>query len=521
MRPLTLAEIGEETAGALVGGEPETAVTSVSTDSRTLAPGALFVALRGENHDGHQYVPAAQERGAAALLVEQTLHTDTPHIVVLDTLRAYGDLARYYRDTFPIPVIAVTGSVGKTTVKEMIAQTLSQTYTVQKSAVNFNNEIGVPQTIFGLEERHTALVLEMGMRGTGQIFRLAEIGGPTIGVITNIGLSHVELLGSREAIADAKGELLDALHPQGVAVLPGGDEFTPRLRRRFAGEILTCAVEATGDIVAAEAAQQDNGWRFTVSSPWGRAEMFLPSPGRFNIENALFAVAVAGRLGVPLEAIADALKTWTPPALRMEIVTTPGGVTVLADAYNASPTSMIGALETLRDMPVTGRRIAVLGEMRELGDFAEEGHASVGRAAARADLDRLVLVGPLTRALGDAALAAGWAGEKTLVLESSAAAADVLPSLIAPGDAVLVKGSRALAMEQIVAALAPPVLAPPAPNNGRPSPAGRASPAGGARNISPSPQAGERGTGGEGFSSGTPTPEGRFNSRSAAGGGGG
>ena len=375
MRPLTLAEIVEETAGALVGGEPETVITSVSTDTRTLEPGALFVALRGENHDGHNYIAAARERGAAALLVEQTLHGDMPHVVVLDTLRAYGDLARYYRDTFSIPVVGITGSIGKTTTKEMISQVLRQSYAVHKSQANFNNEIGVPQTIFGLEEQHTALVLEMGMRGAGQIFRLAEIGGPTIGVVTNIGLSHIELLGSREAVADAKGELLEALHPQGVAVLPAADEFTARLRRRFSGEVLTCAVEGEADVVATDLTPQENGWRFAVTSPWGQSEMFLPSPGRFNVENTLFAVAVGGRLGVSLDRIADALTVWTPPALRMEIVTTPVGVTVLADAYNASPTSMIGALETLRDKPVSsGRRIAVLGEMRELGEFAEEGH---------------------------------------------------------------------------------------------------------------------------------------------------
>ena len=453
MRPLSLAEIVEETAGALVGGEPETAVTSVSTDTRTLLPGALFVALRGENHDGHNYVTAARNGGAAALLVEQALHADTPHVVVLDTLRAYGDLARYYRDTFPIPVVAVTGSVGKTTTKEMIAQVLSRSYTVHKSEANYNNEVGVPQTIFGLDEKHTALVLEMGMRGAGQIFRLAEIGGPTIGVVTNIGLSHIELLGSRESIADAKGELLEALHPQGGAVLPASDEFTPRLRRRFAGEILTCAVEGAGDVVADGLERQENGWRFAVSSPWGRTEMFLPSPGRFNIQNALFAIAVGGRLGVPLDAIADALRAWTPPAMRMEVMTTPAGVTVLADAYNASPTSMIGALETLRDMPVSGRRIAVLGEMRELGKFTDEGHAQVGRMVTGVDLSLLVLIGPLTKALGDAARAAGLAEESLRTFDSTAAAADALQTLIAPGDAVLVKGSRALAMEQIVTML--------------------------------------------------------------------
>ncbi len=453
LRPLTLDEIAEVTSGAVVHGDGEETVTSVSTDTRTIRPGALFVALKGERHDGHAYVAAAAAAGAGAVLVERALHADVREVVVSDTLRAYGDIARFLRDTFAGPVVAVTGSVGKTTTKEMIAQVLERAFAVHKSEANHNNEIGVPQTLFSLTDRHNALVLEMGMRGPGQITRLCEIAGPTIGVITNIGLSHVEMLGSPEAIADAKGELLQELpSDNGCAVLPKGDAHFNRLRTRYHGATLSCALDdPAADLSATDLARHENGWRFTVHTPWGRTKMFLPSAGRFNVENALFAVAVGGHLNVPLASIAHALAGWTAPAMRLEVVTTPGGITLLSDAYNASPASMKGALETLRDIPGARRRVAVLGEMRELGDFAEAGHADVGRAAAGANLDLLVCVGgPHVNALADAARAAGLSPAAIRAFADTEEARAALPALLAPGDAVLVKGSRAMAMETIV-----------------------------------------------------------------------
>lgn len=457
MQPLTLGDVAKATGGAL-GGAGDTPITSVSTDTRTLEPGALFVALRGEQHDGHVHVPAAGARGAVALLAQRPVpECRLPCVVVGDTLRAYGDLARHYRNRFVVPVVGVTGSVGKTTAKEMIAHVLGPVYHVCKSRANFNNEVGVPQTIFGLDDGHGVLVLELAMRGPGQIARLAEISGPTIAVVTNIGLSHIELLGSREAIADAKGELLQALPADGAAVLWQHDPFFDRLRACCSGETLTCAVadptRPRPDIVASDLAQQNRGWRFMLDSPWGQAALFVPSSGRFNVLNALFAVAVGGRLGVPLEAMAHVLGKWVGPAMRLETVTTPQNVTILSDAYNAAPDSMIGALQALRDIPTDGQRVAVLGEMRELGDWSDEAHAAVGRAAVRARVDRLVLVGPLTQALGDAAQAEGLAPHRITAFATTEEAVAAARQLVGPGDAVLVKGSRALAMERIVAGL--------------------------------------------------------------------
>ncbi|MES2464247.1 MAG: UDP-N-acetylmuramoyl-tripeptide--D-alanyl-D-alanine ligase [Armatimonadota bacterium] len=471
IRSLTLDDIAEVTGGAVVdgpqrvGASGEEVVTSVSTDTRTLQPGALFVALRGENFDGHHYLTTAADNGAAAFLVEdshsptvaQALHTTAlPHVEVVDTLHALGDVARYVRDAFTGPVIGITGSVGKTTTKEMVAQVLETDFTVLKSAANFNNEIGVPQTLFQIEPTHTALVLEMGMRGPGQILRLAEIGAPNIGIITGIGVTHIELLGSRDAIAQAKGELFDLLPTNGLAIYPANDDYATVLRTHFHGtNALSCAIESAADVRATGLSHHEKGWRFTAETPWGTAKMFLPSPGRFNVLNALFAIAVGGHLGIPLDSIARTLLRWTPPKMRLEVLTTADGITILSDAYNAAPDSMIGALETLAGAPVgsSGRRIAALGEMKELGDFAPEGHRMVGRAAARTAPDLLLLVGPMTSHIADAAQEAGFPAERIQQFDSTEAAAAAVPGIVHGGDIILVKGSRSLAMEALTAAL--------------------------------------------------------------------
>lgn len=465
LRELTLDEVVEVTGGALIDGREtvgtsgEEVVTSVSTDSRTTRPAALFVALRGETHDGHAYLADARAKSACALLVDHAVHdAGIPQVVVVDTLHAMGDIARYVRDAFTGPVVGITGSIGKTTTKEMVAAVLEARFSVRKSPANHNNEIGLPQTIFALEPSETALVLEMGMRGGGQILRLAEIGAPTIGVITNVGHSHIELLGSRDAIARAKGELFELLpEADGVAVYPAADDYADTLRARFRGKTtLSCAIDSPADVRATELVRHENGWRATVETPWGRAKLFVPSPGRFNVLNALFAIAVGGHLGIDLVTMTRALARWSPPAMRMETVMTPSGITVLSDAYNAAPDSMAAALETLASTPLAapgGKRIAILGEMRELGAYSVEGHAAVGRAAASAAPDMLILVGPLTLRIAAGARVAGFPEDRVHHFPTTEEAVAVVPAIVGPGDVVLVKGSRALTMEKIVEAL--------------------------------------------------------------------
>lgn len=465
--PLTTSEttLPGHTAQPLQSGE-ET-ITSVSTDTRTIKPGALFVALRGENHDGHAFLQAAADAGAVAFLTDRTLKENEPklpHVIVPDTLHALGDIARLVRDEFKGPVVGVTGSVGKTTTKEMIADILGTTFNVHKSVGNHNNEIGVPETIFGLESTHTALVVEMGMRGAGQIRRLAEIAAPTIGVVTGVGTSHIELLGSREAIADAKGELFELLPADGTAVYSADDPYAERLASKFAGRKVMVRIlppeppaRSEGYVAASEIGQQDNGYRFTVTTATATQKFFLPSPGEFNIKNALLAVAVGDVLEIPLDTMSRAIHRFKAPAMRLEVLQSPTGVTVLSDAYNAAPDSMVGALKTLKDATVgtNGKRIAVLGEMKELGAFADEGHSLVGRAAAQlAKPDTLILIGTDdAKKIAAGALAEGFSLDNIHYFDTSADAAKLIAFIVQPGDAILIKGSRAMAMETIVNAL--------------------------------------------------------------------
>ena len=398
-----------------------------------------------------------------------------PHIVAPDTLHALGDIARLLRDEFKGVVIGITGSVGKTTTKELVSDILGTTFTVCKTVGNHNNEIGVPQTIFSLEPTHTALVVERGMRGAGQIRRLCEIAAPTIGVVTGIGTSHIELLGSREAIADAKGELFDMLPGDGVAIFPADDPYADHLAGKFAGRKVAVRVQppapparSEGYISASDIAQHDNGYRFTVNTPPFNGvvgqqvaaqtqKFFLPSPGEFNIKNTLLAVAVGDVLGISLDVMSRAVHRFKAPAMRLEVLTSPTGVTVLSDAYNAAPDSMVGALKTLREATVgaTGKRIAVLGEMRELGAFADEGHLLVGRAVAGlANPDSLVLVGgDNAKKIAAGAIAEGFSPDNIHYYDSASDAAPALAFIAQPGDSVLVKGSRAVALEIVVNAL--------------------------------------------------------------------
>ncbi len=431
--------------GSVSGGE-SVVFSGVSTDTRTLQPGDLFVALMGPQTDGHQHIAAALRAGAAGLVVSQVVASPgIPVLRVPNTQVAYGLLARFWRDKFDIPVVGVTGSVGKTTVKEMLAAALSPLGPVLKTAASQNNETGVPKTLLQLTPAHKAAVVEMGMRGSGQIAYLCGIARPTVGVLTVIADNHLELLGSRDAIADAKGELLEALPEDGLAVLNAADPYLPRLQAKTTAQVVTYGT-------AENIAQAEAGWRFTVRG----VLVEIQSLSRHDISNALAALTVADALGVPLEAAAAALKEYVPPPMRMSVVKTQWSGTILNDAYNAGPASVATALQTLASYK-GGRKIAFLGDMRELGTRAEDAHKELGPIIeALGGLDALYTVGDLAALIPNAARrftdsegAAKFAGE---ALE------------LAAGDIILVKGSRAMAMEKIAAALEPtPARAPTLP----------------------------------------------------------
>jgi len=447
--------------------------TGVSTDTRTLQPGDLFVALVGTEADGHQFIPQALRAGAAGLIVSQPVvaSLDTPVLRVPDTEVAYGLLARFWRGKFDIPIIGVTGSVGKTTVKEMLAAALSPLGQILKTAASQNNETGVPKALLQLTPEHKAAVIEMGMRGSGQIAYLCGIARPTHGVITTIADNHLELLGSRDAIADAKAEMLESLPANGLAVLNADDPYLSRLRSKTAARVVTygtgsppapilgsnteranptpapqnwgfIGVGGGASYTADAVTRTESGWQFTVRG----VPVTLDALSRHDISNALAALAVAAALGVSLTDAAQAFKSYTPPPMRMQIIKTDWGGTILNDAYNAAPASVRSALETLASY-AGGRKIAFLGDMRELGERAEEAHRELRQViSGLGGLDALYTVG---------GLAAQIPGAAQRFADSEDAARFVREAFTGqPGDVLLVKGSRAMAMEKIAEALA-------------------------------------------------------------------
>ena len=450
---LTLRDVCTALGYGAVNGGDQVVFSGVSTDTRTLTPGDLFVALIGPQTDGHQHIAAALRAGAAGLIVSQTVvaSPSLPVLRVPDTQVAYGLLARFWRDRFDIPVVGVTGSVGKTTVKEMLALTLSPLGPVLKTAASQNNETGVPKALLSLTPRHKAAVIEMGMRGSGQIAYLCGIARPTVGVLTVIADNHLELLGSRDAVADAKGELLESLPPDGIAVLNTNDPYFERLARKTQARIVMygtgSAVPSSPDkafAMEANIVRTETGWRFDVDG----VPVEIASLSRHDIGNALAALAAAEALGVSLADAAHALRAYTPPPMRMNSVQTGWGGTLLNDAYNAGPASVATALQTLVSAK-GGRKIAFLGDMRELGARAEEAHQELGAViAGLGGIDALYTVGPL------AALIPNAVQRFTDSEEAACFAREQLT--LTPGDVILVKGSRAMVMERIAAALGEP-----------------------------------------------------------------
>ncbi len=448
--PFSLQNVLDTTAGEIHSSIEYSNLDArgVSSDSRHIWPNSVFVALRGERFDGHNFLQQAQQSGAAFAVVED--ETDAPDglicVRVLDTLKALGDLARFHRNRFDIPVIGVTGSYGKTTTRAFIAAALSPLGEVLASRENFNNEIGVPKTLLQLDESHKAAVVEMGMRGQGQIDYLAKVAKPTISVITNIGPQHIELLGSLENIARAKAELIENLPANGVAILPAEGAFTDLLiqtARDVGCSIFTFGTSENADFRVSSTRTTENGnveAEFKIQN--SKLRILLPLPGAHNATNVAAALAVAHELGVDLNEAARAMKKTEIPGARMRIVRTEK-LTILDDCYNAGPDSMRAALQTLRDFPNAKRRVAVLGEMKELGEFTDEEHRKLGEQTSTI-CDAVLFVGEETRVAFDVANV-----EKLWCENANDAALRVL-DIVQDGDVVLVKGSRSVGLETVV-----------------------------------------------------------------------
>ncbi len=449
---LAVADVWEATQGLLVAsrGPAPAGFGRAVIDSREARSGDLFFALHGDRHDGHEFVAEALAAGAAGAVVERPLVLeDGPAVFqVSDSLEALRRLAAYWRRRHDIRVIAITGSVGKTMCKELVAHVLGRRYRLLKSEANLNTDIGISLTLLQLAPEHQRAVLEFAMYSRGEIDLLSRMAAPQVGVVTNIGPVHLERLGSMGAIVAAKAELVEALPPDGLAVLNGDDPRAAALADRTRARVLLYGQSPQCHLRAGEVVSRGlDGISFHLTYGEASAAVSCPLPGRHHLYPCLAAAAVALNEGMTLTEVAEALAS-ARPDLRLRILAGPAGSTILDDTYNASPASMLGALDLLAELP--GRRIALLGEMRELGALEEEGHRQVGeRAAAACQL--LIVLGERAQPLALAARAAGHPDVR--FLGSSQEATAMLRSELRAGDHLLVKASRGLALETVVDAL--------------------------------------------------------------------
>ncbi|MGH7235613.1 MAG: UDP-N-acetylmuramoyl-tripeptide--D-alanyl-D-alanine ligase [Nitrospiraceae bacterium] len=465
----TVGEVVEITGARVCSGQdqrrPRVGIRRVCTDSRDARPGDLFVALKGERFDGHQFVEAARQRGAIGLVVEnrsgitsvaKSQASGRPVLLAVpDTLLAYQQLAAHHRRRFRIPVVAVTGSNGKTTTKDMVAHVLSERWTVLKTEGNLNNRIGVPQTLLGLRPRHQAAVVEMGVDHQGQTTRLAEIARPTVGLITNIGPDHLEFFGTVEASARAKGELLDLLPPDGAAVLNADDAHFGYLASRTRCRVVSFGLSRTAEVRATEVVadpRRGTTFRLTLPGRTRRARVILRAHGAHNLSNALAAAAVGHCLALSGAVIARGLARFRPAMMRSQVRRW-RDLRIINDCYNANPVSMKAAVDLLMHLGVGGRTIAVLGDMLELGPESPALHREVGAYLAERGVGDLIACGMLGRGFADGAREAGMGPDRVREAPDALAAAATLTSMIRAGDVILVKGSRGMRMERAIEAL--------------------------------------------------------------------
>jgi UDP-N-acetylmuramoyl-tripeptide--D-alanyl-D-alanine ligase len=458
--PLTLAEVADAAGGRVRGADPAARATGISTDSRTVRPGDLFVALKGEHVDGARYAAAAAGAGAVAV-VTGAAQAGVPCVEVGDPLVALAAVAAEVRRRSGARVVGITGSSGKTLTKDLSAAVLGTTMRTVASKGSYNNEIGLPLTLAALEPETEALVVELGSRGPGHIAELCELARPHLGVVTNVGTAHYGMFGSREAIARAKGELVEALPADGAAILNADDPLVAGMAGRTAARVVRYGLAPAGggrelpDVAAEDVVLGELGRpRFTLVTPDGRAEVALPAPGEHLVADALAAAAAGWVLGVGAGAAAAGLAAAPLSPMRMQVRELPGGAVLIDDAYNANPASTAAALRSLAAARRPGgRTVAVLGEMAELGPIADEEHDRVGRLAVRLGVDRVVGVGAAGAIVVQAARLEGiWEPADAQAVDAVDGVAAAVGQL-GPADVVLVKASRAAGLERAVAAL--------------------------------------------------------------------
>ena len=452
MEPRTLEFIAKSCQGRLISGDDSTVVSRVCIDSREAEPGDLFVAIKGDRFNGHDYTRHAFNQGAAAALVNSSQVSQEivgPEIEVKETRQALRLLASHYRNDFDIPIIAVGGSNGKTTTKDILARILEQRFPTLSSEASFNNEIGVPLTLLRLRHEHKVAVVEVGTNYPGEMQSLLSLVQPRFGIITNIGSEHLEFFGDLEGVLLEEGFLAELLPEDGCLFVDGDIEDLVKLRKRCRTTVVTVGESDQSDWFLPRIEPSDDGVVFELISPKGDWDgvYSVNLLGRHNARNAALAIAVAAEMGLSQEELIQGLKGCRAASMRMQLQTL-GGVTVINDAYNSNPDSLQAALEALQAFPVKGKVIAVLGDMAELGEASKNAHIEAGLLVAKLGLNGLIAVGQWADEMGRAARANGM--KNVAVFEDPTLAGKALASKLNPGDLLLIKGSRSVKLERII-----------------------------------------------------------------------
>ncbi|MBC7959961.1 MAG: UDP-N-acetylmuramoyl-tripeptide--D-alanyl-D-alanine ligase [Vallitaleaceae bacterium] len=448
MKGLYLQEIIDAVAGKYVDPFENILVHNVNTDSRKIQSGDLYIALEGENFDGHDFVEAAFLNGAVAAILSKPVDFDGNHPVILveNTLNALQQLASFYRDKLAKPVIAVTGSVGKTSTKDMIASILSSKFDVHKTLANYNNHIGLPLTLLALEENHDVVVVEMGMRGLGEISELTHIAKPDIALITNIGLSHIERLGTQENILKAKLEILEGIKVGGLSIINMNDPLLAEIKNEITSRMVTIGVDVEADYLATKVTDfGEKGVGFLLVFEGKKYEVLIPAVGKHNVLNALFGVACGRELGMSPEEIISGISNYQSGKMRLDILDL-DGIKFINDSYNASPDSMRAGIQVLSSLASNGRSIAILGNMFELGHMSKQAHYEVGKMCVDYGIHFSAVIGEnavdMARGIDN--------DEKSKVFETHEAIVKYMKKYLEKGDVVLIKGSRGMKMERVL-----------------------------------------------------------------------
>jgi UDP-N-acetylmuramoyl-tripeptide--D-alanyl-D-alanine ligase len=455
MKPITIQQIRQAVGGRALTPIPATTppITAVCTDTRRMDPGSLFVAIRGDKFNAHSFLPAAAAGGAIAALVEELPDNPLPNVHLIqvpDTRVALGKLAAYARKQMRSKVIAVAGSNGKTSTKHLINAALCMKFRGSISPKSFNNDIGVPLTIFPADPNQDYLVLEMGTNHPGEIEVLATMAAPDIAVITNCSAEHLEFLGDLMGVRRENASIIKGLKPKGRLVVNGDDDELLAATAGYSGKRVTFGFKATNDLFATDIHCDDKGVHFNLNN--SRREVFVPMLGRHTAANALAAIAVARTLGVDEDLIFEGLADASGPEMRLQLQKI-NGLTMVNDAYNANPASMRAALETMAILPCRGRRIVVLGDMRELGKSADRYHWEIGEFAATCKIDNLACVGTKAALIAKAAKDSGMESTRVFHFPDAAAASKAIPKWLKSGDLVLLKASRGIHLESVAQAI--------------------------------------------------------------------